>query len=43
MTDITDLTIKDAGALLSSKQIKAQELTREFLKRAEKLNLKINY
>src|SRR3989344_6642699 len=42
MTDITDLTIKDAGALLSTKQIKAQELTREFLKRAKKLNPKLN-
>lgn len=42
MTDITDLTIKTAGDLLSSKQVKAVELTKLFLKRATSLNKKLN-
>lgn len=42
MIDITGLTIKTASEQLSSKQIKAQEMTREFLKRAKDLNRALN-
>ncbi|OGD79488.1 glutaminyl-tRNA synthase (glutamine-hydrolyzing) subunit A [Candidatus Curtissbacteria bacterium RIFOXYB1_FULL_41_59] len=39
---LDDLTIKTAGELLSQKQIEAQELTKYFLDRAQKLNKKLN-
>src|SRR5579872_3253089 len=42
MQDITDLTIKDASTLLRSKEVKAEELTKAFLKRATSLNKKLN-
>ena len=42
MLDITDLTIKKAYELLTSKQIKARELITLFLDRAKKLNGKLN-
>lgn len=42
MIDSTSLTIKDAHDLLESKQVKAVELTKEFLKRAKDLNPKLN-
>lgn len=42
MIDVTNLTIKDAAILLQSKQIKAEELTEAQLKRAKKLNGKLN-
>lgn len=41
MLDITNLTVKDTNKLLASGQIKAGELTKEFLKRAEGLNSKL--
>lgn len=40
--DITSLTIKEASSLLKSKQIKASELTNEFISRTKKLNKKLN-
>ncbi|KKR60763.1 MAG: Glutamyl-tRNA(Gln) amidotransferase subunit A, partial [Candidatus Curtissbacteria bacterium GW2011_GWA2_40_31] len=42
MIKLDDLTIKTAGELLSQKQIEAQELTKYFLDRAQKLNKKLN-
>ena len=42
MIDITNLTIKEAGEMLASKQVKATELTKAYLDRAEKLNKKLN-
>ena len=42
MKNILDLTIREASDLLSSKQIKAQELTQAFLKRTHGLNKKLN-
>lgn len=42
MIDITALTIKDTATLISSKEIKASELTQAFLKRAHDLNEKLN-
>ena len=42
MPDITNLTIKEVSKLLISKQIKAEELTEAFLKRAKDLNKKLN-
>lgn len=42
MTGLTSLTIKDANKLLASKQIKATELTKAYLERANKLNKKLN-
>lgn len=42
MIDITSLTIKEAASLLKSKQIKASELTQEFVSRIEQLNKKLN-
>lgn len=42
MIDITDLTIETTAKLLSKKEIKAAELTRFFLDRAEDLNEKLN-
>lgn len=42
MTDLSNLTIKDAGELLESKQVKAVELAKAYLDRAEKLNKKLN-
>ncbi|MBI2327498.1 Asp-tRNA(Asn)/Glu-tRNA(Gln) amidotransferase subunit GatA [Candidatus Curtissbacteria bacterium] len=40
--DITDLTIESASNLLSKKQMKAEELAKLFLARAEVLNKKLN-
>lgn len=40
--DLTNLTIKEANKLLASKQIKATELTKAYLERAQKLNKKLN-
>lgn len=42
MTDLTTLTIKEANKLLASKQVKATELTKAYLERAQKLNKKLN-
>ena len=42
MKNISDLTIRETSDLLSSKQIKAQELTQAFLERAHRLNKKLN-
>ena len=42
MIKLDDLTLKTAGELLSQKQIEAQELTKYFLDRAQKLNKKLN-
>src|SRR3990167_10091271 len=42
MIKLEDLSIKTASDLLSRKQIKAQELTKYFLDRAQKLNKKLN-
>src|SRR3989344_9114936 len=42
MIDITNLTVKEAGEMLASKQVKATELTKAYLDRAEKLNKKLN-
>lgn len=40
--DLTELTIKEVSRLLTSKQIKAKELTVGYLKRAHDLNKKLN-
>lgn len=42
MLSVTDLTIKETSVLLTSKKIKAEELAKEFLKRAKELNKKLN-
>jgi len=42
MKNILDLTIRETSDLLSSKQIKAQELAQAFLERARGLNKKLN-
>src|SRR3989344_7609359 len=42
MKNISDLTIREASDLLSSKQIKAQELAQTFLEKAHGLNKKLN-
>ena len=42
MIDITNLTIRSAHKLLVEKDIKAEELTTEFSKRAEELNPQLN-
>ena len=42
MPDITNLTVKTAHQLLLSKQVKAEELTKEFLERAVGLNDRLN-
>ena len=42
MKNILDLTIRETSDLLSSKQIKAQELTQAFLERAHGVNKKLN-
>lgn len=42
MIDVTDLTIKETNSLLTGKQIKAEELAKAFLKRAQELNKKLN-
>lgn len=42
MIDITSLTVKDTNKLLTSKQVKATELTKAYLERAKKLNKKLN-
>src|SRR3989344_3909787 len=42
MKNILDLTIREASDLLSSKQIKAQELAQAFLEKAHGLNEKLN-
>jgi aspartyl-tRNA(Asn)/glutamyl-tRNA(Gln) amidotransferase subunit A len=42
MFDVTSLTLQKASELLSSKQIKAKELTEAFLDRAKNLNKKLN-
>ncbi len=42
MADLTNLTIKDAGEMLASKQVSAVELAKSYLGRAEKLNKKLN-
>ncbi|HSX19255.1 MAG TPA: Asp-tRNA(Asn)/Glu-tRNA(Gln) amidotransferase subunit GatA [Candidatus Saccharimonadales bacterium] len=42
MMDITDLTIKDASSLLTSKEVKAEELAKAFLERTISLNKKLN-
>lgn len=42
MIDITSLTARDTAKLLAKRQIKARELTIEFLKRAKGLNSKLN-
>ena len=42
MKNISDLTIRETSDLLSSKQIKAQELTQAFLERTHRLNKKLN-
>ena len=41
-TDIANLTIQEASKLISSKQLKAQELAKAYLERAKKLNSQIN-
>lgn len=42
MIDTTNLTIKDAGGLIAGKQIKAIDLAKAYLERAEKHNKKLN-
>ena len=42
MIDITELTVKEASNFLLSKQIKTEELTEAYIKRARKLNSKLN-
>lgn len=42
MINLTALTIKDTNKLLASKQVKATELTKAYLERANKLNKKLN-
>lgn len=42
MIDTTNLTIKEAGVLIAGKQIKATDLAKAYLDRAEKLNKKLN-
>src|SRR3989338_6234933 len=42
MKNVSDLTIREASDLISSKQIKAQELAQAFLKSAHGLNKKLN-
>ena len=42
MTNLTNLTIRDANKLLTSKQVKAAELTKAYLQRAQKFNKKLN-
>src|SRR3990167_10720392 len=42
MRNILDLTIRETSDLLSSKQLKAQELAQAFLKKAHGLNKKLN-
>ena len=42
MIDISTLTIKTASDLIAKKQVKAEELTKAFLKRAYDLNKKLN-
>ncbi len=42
MIDVTKLTIQKVSELIKSKQIKAQELTEDYLERARKLNSRLN-
>lgn len=42
MTNLANLTIKEAGELIAGKQIKATDLAKAYLDRAEKLNKKLN-
>ena len=42
MNDLTKLTVREVSKLLTSKQIAATELTRQFLKRSTDLNKKLN-
>lgn len=42
MIDVTQFTIKQAGDQLRAKQIKATELTKAYLERAQSLNKKLN-
>lgn len=42
MIDIINLTVQEASKLISSKQLKAQELAKAYLERAKKLNSQIN-